>query len=119
MGTICACLPTLGPLFRGKHSLGSLIGSIRSYLGIGSQGRHSESNVNQSHRFEISKSPPNTSNQSYRQMPDDAILLTSIHGRQLEDVESRGSVEEGIHVQTKISTIESERHPQESKTIIQ
>ena len=70
MGVICACLPTLGPLFQGDHSIESSIGSIRSYLGINSKKQNSKSIVNR------------------RQIPDDAIVLTSINTRHLDDVES-------------------------------
>ena len=92
MGVVCACLPTLGPLFQGSHSVESFIGSIRSYLGIDSQSQTSKSNVN------------------HRQMSDDGIVLTSIHARDLDDAESHNFAEEGIYVHTKMSKSETERH---------
>jgi len=39
---IAACLPTLGPLFKGKRSLGSIIRSIRSALSVRSQSSSSD-----------------------------------------------------------------------------
>ncbi|KAM0795055.1 hypothetical protein BDR22DRAFT_872508 [Usnea florida] len=90
-GVVCACLPTLGPLFQGKYSMESLIGSIRSYLGIDSQIPNIESSVN------------------HRQLSDDAIVLTSIHARHLDDLEGQNLAEEGIYVQTKLSKSETER----------
>ena len=93
-GVVCACLPTLGPLFQGNHSMESFIGSIRNYLRIDSQNQNSKSSVN-------------------HQISDDAIVLTSIDARHLDDVESHNFVEEGIYVQTKLSKSETERHTSE------
>ena len=69
----------------------SLIGSIRSYWRIDSQNQKSESSVN------------------HRQKSDDAIVLTSIHAKHLDDVESHNMAEKGIYVQTKMSKNETER----------
>lgn len=72
----------------------SFIGSIRNYLRIDSQNQNSKSSVN-------------------HQISDDAIVLTSIDARHLDDVESHNFVEEGIYVQTKLSKSETERHTSE------
>lgn len=87
------CLSTdTGPLFQGDHSIESSIGGIRSYLRIDSKNQNSKSIVNR------------------RQIPDKAIVLTSINTRHLDDVESHIVAEEGIYVQTKLSKSETERH---------
>lgn len=85
----------------------SLIGTIKSYLRIGSQNYHSKSSINRPSGFEASKSPGDPSNKSYHQMPDDAIVLTSIQGRQADDIESQDLNVEGIYVRTKVSTSEN------------
>ncbi|KAG7005494.1 hypothetical protein G7Y79_00019g046740 [Physcia stellaris] len=103
MGVICACLPTLGPLFQGGHSLETMIGTLRSYLRLGSQ---SKTSINQDKGFKPFESPADHAAKSY---PDDAFILTSIKGRRSEDLESRNSTDAGIYVGTKVSRSESER----------
>lgn len=104
LGVICACLPTLGPLFQGRHTLETLLGSIRSYLGIGSHKNHCKTSINKSRSFDAWKSHTNQPAGTYHEMPDDAIFLTSIYGRQLEDVQSQNSTDEGVYARTNVST---------------
>ena len=91
MGVVCACLPTLGPLFQEKHSMESFLGGIRSYLRLGSQNPNSKSSLN------------------HQQTSDDAVVLTSIQARHLDDLESHDVAREGIYVHTKLSTSQTER----------
>jgi hypothetical protein len=61
---ICACLPTFGPLFKGRNVLESMLRSVTSWLPVGgsrqsslrrSAGRNSESNSNLKDDVELHK----------------------------------------------------------------
>lgn len=92
MGVVCVCLPTLGPLFKGNHSIESFLGSVRNYLRIDPQNQNSKSSIN------------------HRQISDDAVVLTNRNTSHLDDLGSHNFAEEGIYVQTKLSKSETERH---------
>lgn len=104
MGVICACLPTLGPVFQGGHSAESLIGSLKSYLQLLSRSNRSKSSVENEFDREKLEQSHGSPGRSFVRMPEDAIVSTKVHGRQLNDVESQTIPSEGIVVHTKLST---------------
>lgn len=104
MGVICACLPTLGPVFQGGHSTESLIGSLKSYLQLLSRSNRSKSSVgNEFDREQLEQSNGSPA-RSFHRIPEDAIIMTKVHGRQLNDVENQTIPLEEIVVHTKLST---------------
>ena len=110
MGIICACLPILGPVFQGGHSPESLIGSIRSYISVRTQkSNRSKSSIWESRAHDTPKQSGNSSAKSFHKMPDDAIILTSVHGTQFDDAVSQDLPAEGIFVQTNVSTSDDDR----------
>ena len=89
----------------------TLISSIRGYLRFRPWTHLSKSSLDNTHGNEASKIPYDSSAKSNHKMPDAAVILTSIHGRRLNDIERQQIAAEGIYVQTKVSSHGNERHP--------
>ncbi|KAL9102100.1 MAG: hypothetical protein Q9187_009165, partial [Circinaria calcarea] len=104
MGVICACLPTLGPVFQGGYLPESLLGSFKSYLLLLSRSNRSKSSVENDVGREKLEQFHSTPVEAFHRMPEDAVISTNVHGRQLNDVENQAIPAEGIVVNTKLST---------------
>ena len=108
VGTICACLPTLGPIFQGGHSPESLVGNSKTHMQLRNFGSNSKSSL-------WSTRPRNIAGQagdpvrSFHRIPEDAIVLTTVQARKPDDVESLPIADNDIHVQSELATISKGR----------
>ena len=106
VGVICACLPALGPIFQGGQSPGNLVGRIRSYVKIRTQGKSGSSSIWTSR----SRNQPEQSHGSYaksfHRMPEDAVILTSVYERRLDDTEDKAIPLEVIFVHAKVYSVD-------------
>ena len=108
VGIVCACLPALGPIFQGAHSPGSLIGSIRNYVNLRTQGSHlSKSSLWTSHPRSQPEQWRDSSSKSFHRTPEDAIILTSAYGRRPDDTEDKAIPPKGIFVHTKMCSVDN------------
>ena len=101
MGIICACLPTLGPIFQESWSPESLINSVKGYFQMRSR---SKSSVWSDNKHKDSMRSGKSSVRDFRERPEDAVILTNVWGRRTNDTENGVMPVEGIFVQTKMST---------------
>ena len=101
MGVICACLPTLGPLFQDGHSMQNLLGYVRSFLRSSTQFYRSRGRISASNNVQNWKPPNDSSIKFYRQVSDDAVVLVCTPGGKPGDIEAQGRATETILFQSE------------------
>lgn len=104
MGVICACLPTLGPVFQGGHSPESILDSLKSYLQLLSRSNRSKSSVENDFDLEKLEQLHGAPTEAFHRRPGDAVISTKVHEGQLDDVENQTIPAEVITVHTKLPT---------------
>ena len=77
MGVICACLPTLGPLFHGETAMLRLFHSVKGYVRMRKQDRRT-STLKHDAGLGASKPFSNSSREYYGEVPNEAFILTTI-----------------------------------------
>ena len=107
MGVICACLPTLAPLFQGGNPMQSLMGNVRSFVRNSTQSYRSRGRISASNDVQSWKPPNDSSVKFYRQVSDDAVVLICTPGGKPDDIETQGRATETIIFQSDAIKSES------------
>ena len=108
VGIVCACLPTLGPLFTAGHGAESMLGSFKNYMRLRTQSNRSKrtgggsAGSSQQKGSKVMMMGDDSMTKSLYQMPGDAVIMTSINGQGTEVVRDRKGPE-GILVESTIS----------------
>ncbi|MCJ1312975.1 hypothetical protein MMC25_006651 [Agyrium rufum] len=102
VGIICACLPTLGPIFR-THSFESWFGGIRSYMRLGSSRKSSQSSASGSNDVSLQHSSEKLPVEKHRDL-ESGLSGFPVTGRNEAAVTAPNRTRQGSTAKTEWTT---------------